>query len=150
MTEQINYPKIIDDSMRNVVSQILSHVEQHGLQGNHHFYISFLTQMFGVSISENIKKDYPEEITIVLQHQFENLKVEKTKFSVTLMFGGVIETLVIPFKAITAFSDPSVKFTIEFTSHDPIHITEEELPEEADDETSNVITLDKFRDKNKK
>lgn len=149
MTDQLNYPKIIDDAMRNAVSQILSHVEQNGLQGGHHFYISFATKMFGVTISENIKKDYPEEITIVLQHQFENLKVEKTRFSVSLMFGGVIEKLVIPFKAITAFSDPSVKFTIEFTSHDPIHISEEESCAD-DSEDSNVITLDKFRDKNKK
>lgn len=150
MTDQINYPQIIDTAMRNVVFQILSHLEQNGLQGNHHFYISFSTQMFGVSISENIKRDYPEEITIVLQHQFENLKVEKTRFSITLMFNGVRETLVIPFNAITAFSDPSVKFTIEFTSDDPIHITEEKLPKTDDNEASNVITLDKFRDKNKK
>lgn len=148
MTDQLNYSKMIDGAMRDVVSRILYNVEQNGMQGEHHFYISFSTKMFGVEMPQNIKREYPEEITIVLQHQFENLKVEKTRFSVTLMFGGVLETLVIPFKAITAFSDPSVKFTIEFTSHDPIHISEEESYEE-DTEPSNVITLDKFRDKNK-
>lgn len=147
--DQINYPKIVDDAMRNVVSEILKSVEQNGVQGDHHFYISFATNMFGVEMSDNIKKNYPDEITIVLQHQFEELKVERSRFSVTLMFGGIKEKLVVPFKAITAFSDPSVKFTIEFTSHDPIHIAEE-LDEKDENDSSNVITLDKFRDKNKK
>lgn len=147
--DQINYPKIVDEAMRNVVSEILKSVEENGIQGAHHFYISFTTKMFGVEMSDNIKNDYPEEITIVLQHQFDDLKVERSRFSVTLMFGGVREKLVVPFNAITSFSDPSVKFTIEFTSQDPIHIVEE-LDEKEENDSSNVITLDKFRDKNKK
>ncbi len=156
MKDLINYPKVVDEAMRSVVPSILSIIEKNGPLGEHHFYISFDTNMFGVEISDNIKSDYPEEMTIVLQHQFENLTVEKSRFSVTLFFKGKAEKLVIPFKAITAFSDPSVKFTIEFTSHDPIHMEEEahdkkeKTPIEEDHNSTNVITLDKFRDKNKK
>src|SRR5687768_2263024 len=104
----IHYSSLIDQAMRGVVHDVLKQVSRGGLPGDHHFYISFSTQHAGVHISEQLRSRYPKEITIVLQHQFWDFKVEDQYFTATLSFSGVPEKLVVPFAALTAFADPSV------------------------------------------
>ncbi len=114
MNETIDYPGLIDSAMRNVVREALIHVDKFGLQGEHHFFISFQTNFPGVSISPQLKSRYPEEITIVVQHQFWDLKITKEQFSIMLSFNNIPEKLVVPFDALTAFADPSIKFGLQF------------------------------------
>jgi hypothetical protein len=119
MSEDIlHYPIMIDQAMRGVVRDVLKRVSSSGLPAEHHFYISFSTTYPGVKISDTLKSRYPKEITIVLQHQFWDFKVEEQYFNVTLSFGGVPEKLSIPFAALTAFADPSVKFGLQFQQTD--------------------------------
>ena len=111
----IDYPTMIDEAMRGVVREALRQVEKEGeLPGEHHFFITFDTNYEGASISSTLKKKYPNEMTIVLQHQFWDLIVEHEKFSVTLSFNKRPEKLVVPFAAMTAFADPSIKFGLQF------------------------------------
>ncbi|NBX03819.1 MAG: hypothetical protein EBR02_07165 [Alphaproteobacteria bacterium] len=112
--DSLNYPVFIDQAMRGVVREVLRNVSANGLPGDHHFFISYATNYPGVKMSEQLKSRYPKEITIVLQHQFWDFKVEEHQFGVTLSFGGVPEKLVVPFAALTAFADPSVKFGLQF------------------------------------
>jgi uncharacterized protein len=105
--------------MRSVVREALLHVDTFGLQGEHHFFISFQTTYPGVSISPQLKARYPEEITIVVQHQFWDLKIEKERFSLMLSFNNIPEKLVVPFDALTAFADPSIKFGLQFHGKRP-------------------------------
>ncbi|MDX2094913.1 MAG: ClpXP protease specificity-enhancing factor SspB [Alphaproteobacteria bacterium] len=112
--ETIDYPGLIDSAMRNVVREALIHVDKFGLPGEHHFFISFQTNFPGVSISPQLKSRYPEEITIVVQHQFWDLKITDTQFSIMLSFNNIPEKLVVPFEALTAFADPSIKFGLQF------------------------------------
>lgn len=114
----IDYGQLIDDAMHVIVKQVLELAQTEGLPGGHHFYISFLTGHPRVSISDRLKAKYPDDMTIVLQHQFENLDVKDDQFSVTLSFEGVKERIVVPFEALTAFADPSVKFGLQFRSVD--------------------------------
>jgi hypothetical protein len=114
----IDYGELIDDAMHIIVKQVLDLAQKEGLPGAHHFYISFLTGHSGVSVSERLKAKYPEDMTIVLQHQFEGLTVDDHKFGVTLSFEGVKESIIVPFDALTAFADPSVKFGLQFRSVD--------------------------------
>jgi hypothetical protein len=161
MQNYINYPKLVDEAMRDLVVKVLHEVASEGLYGDHHFYISLSTKAFGVKLSSRMREKYPEEITIVLEHQFDNLVVEKNKFSVALHFDGIRETVVVPFSAMTAFSDPSAKFAIQFIGLDQIHSSDTsqtmhvsegvDLGEpEADASSNNIIMLDKFRNKPKK
>ena len=150
-TENINYNELIDEAMHGVVKQSLYHVHNNKLPGNHHFYITFFTKHQRVSISSKLKLKYPEEMTIVLQHEFRNLVVTEDSFSVTLIFGGTEERITIPYRAITAFADPSVKFGLQFRHEvEKIPVKETEIldKEKKDKNTNNVIKLDKFR-KNK-
>ena len=110
----ISYSDLIDQSMRGVIRNVLRQVEEHGLPEEHHFYITFLTEHPGVAVSDTLKSRYPNEMTIVLQHQFWDFKVEDHKFEVALSFGGVPEHLVVPYTALVAFADPSVKFGLQF------------------------------------
>ena len=112
--ETIDYPGLIDSAMRNVVKEALIHVDTYGLPGEHHFFISFQTSFPGVSISPQLKSRYPEEITIVVQHQFWDLKITDKQFSIMLSFNNIPEKLVVPFDALTAFADPSIKFGLQF------------------------------------
>lgn len=114
MTDTIDYPGLIDSAMRNVVKEALIHVDKFGLPGEHHFFISFQTNFPGVSISPQLKARYPEEITIVVQHQFWDLKITDKQFSLMLSFNNIPEKLVVPFDALTAFADPSIKFGLQF------------------------------------
>ncbi len=124
----IDYGKLIDDAMHVIVKQALSYVTNGALPGKHHFFISFLTSHPGVHISKALKERYPEEMTIVLQHQFENLKITNENFSVVLSFDNVKEKIEIPFDALIAFADPSVKFGLQF-SH---------IGDKADEEDDNI------------
>ena len=154
----IDYSQLIDGAMRSVVREVLRDASKNGLPGEHHFFVSFKTDFPGVSISEQLKTRYPEEMTIVLQHQFWDFKVEDNRFQVTLSFGGVPEKLVIPYAALTAFADPSVKFGLQFTQMDVSELefldTETgELPlvpkekTATDNGKAEVISLDAFRKK---
>ena len=159
--ESINYPKLVDDAMRGLVTKALEAVAMDGMPGDHHFFISFATNMLGVKLSERMREKYPEEITIVLQYQFDNLIVESNKFSVSLHFNGIKELVVVPFTALTAFADPSAGFAVQFTNEEAIHnketaavlhVSEDTNGEEpiADASTSNIIALDQFRKNRKK
>ncbi len=153
--DQLHYPLLIDQAMRGVVREVLKRVQNSGLPGEHHFYISFLTNFPGVKMSEQLKSRYPKEITIVMQHQYWDFKVEENMFTVTLSFGGVPEKLLIPFAALTAFADPSIKFGLQFqhseTLMDELEDVTIELPQDlaavADEGTAEIISLDSFRKK---
>src|ERR1700730_16585281 len=117
MTEDIlRYDIMIEAALRDVGRETLSTVAKNGLPGDHHFYITFLTHFPGVEIPEYLKKQYPEEMTIVLQYQFFGLKIDEDSFSVMLSFNNVKERLHIPLEAITTFADPSVNFALQFQS----------------------------------
>ncbi len=107
------YDSWIEAALRNVIAQALNLAASHGLSGDHHFYISFLTQEDGVVIPPQLRAQHPEEMTIVLQHQFENLKIDDDAFSVSLRFNGKLEHLHIPFSAVLSFTDPGVNFGLQ-------------------------------------
>lgn len=110
----IRYDILAQDALRGVIRKVLMEVNKAGLPGNHHFFITFLTEAPGVRISSRLKEKYPEQMTIVLQHQYWDLVVTEQLFEVGLSFGEIAEKLVIPFSAIRGFYDPSVNFELEF------------------------------------
>lgn len=112
--DHIRYDLLAQEALRSVVRRVLTDVARDGLPGDHHFYISFDTRAPGVKLSQRMREKYPEEMTVVLQHQFWDLNVSETGFEVGLSFGGVPERLVIPFSALKGFFDPSVKFGLQF------------------------------------
>lgn len=111
---QIDYEALQQDAMRGVVRAVLNQIVKSGLPGEHHFYISFLTQSPGVILSKRLKEKYPHEMTIVLQHRFWDLIVSEDRFEVKLTFDGIPERLVIPYRSIKVFIDPSVRFGLQF------------------------------------
>ena len=113
-TDHIRYDVLARDALRGVLQRVLKDAAENGLPGDHHFYITFLTNADGVSISSRLHAQYPEEMTIILQHQFWDLKVDDQQFEVGLSFGGIPERLVVPFSAIKGFFDPSVQFGLQF------------------------------------
>ena len=113
-TDHIRYDLLAQAALRGVVRTVLADVAKKGLPGDHHFKITFSTTAPGVKLSERMLERYPQEMTIVLQHQFWDLTVTDQNFEVGLSFGGVPERLVIPFDAIIAFVDPSVQFGFQF------------------------------------
>lgn len=113
-TDLIRYDLHVQDALRGVVRRVLTEAARDGLPGDHHFFISFRTQAPGVRLSARMREQYPQEMTIVLQHQFWDLIVGEQGFEVGLSFHGVAETLAIPFAAITGFFDPSVEFGLKF------------------------------------
>jgi uncharacterized protein len=114
-TDLIRYDLIVQDAMRGVMRKVLGEVADLGaLPGEHHFTISFRTDSAGVKISPRLKQQWPQEMTIILQHQYSNLTVDEQGFGVTLSFRSIPETLYIPFPAVTVFSDPSVEFGFKF------------------------------------
>ena len=153
---EINYDKLIEKSLKNVVIEALKIAEKQGLPGEHHFYITFKTNHPTAKVSAQLKNQYPEEMTIVLQHQFSNLSVENSFFSVDLSFGGVLQTLVIPFDAITYFADPHAKFGLSFNLNEDSLNKELETPAVFDEDkdvkkvsgSATVISIDAFRKKN--
>ena len=117
-TSSINYELLVEDSLRTVVRSALAIVQEYGLPGECHFYITFRTQADGVQLDDTLRDGNPQEMTIVLQHQFWDLTVEETQFSVGLSFSGVQHKLVIPFSSVTHFTDPSVGFGLQFSDPD--------------------------------
>ena len=110
----IRYDLMVQDALRGVVRKVLQEAAEKGLPGEHHFFVSFRTKAPGVKVSTRLVERHPEEMTIVLQHQFWDLNVTATHLEVGLSFGGIPEKLVIPFEAITSFWDPSVDFGLKF------------------------------------
>jgi len=125
----IRYDLQVQDALRGVVRKVLSDAARDGLPGDHHFYITFRTHAPGVNLSNRLREQYPEEMTIILQYQFWDLKVDEVGFEVGLHFKNVPERLVVPFEAIAGFYDPSVQFGLKFEP-------QAEGDEDADDETT--------------
>ena len=145
------YEEWTETAMRQVVVQAVSHAAANGLPGEHHFYVTFRTDHPGVVIPPRLRAQYPQEMTIVLQHQFWDLKMdtEAELISVGLSFGGVPASLVIPLGAVTGFADPYVHFGLRFRPVALPEIVEEPEPEAAEPappgETPQVVSLDAFR-----
>jgi hypothetical protein len=116
--DHIRYDILAQEALRGVVRTVLTDAAKNGLPGEHHFKITFATTAPGVRLSERMRKQYPEEMTIILQHQFWDLDVGDDEFEVGLSFGGVAERLVVPFEAVTAFFDPAVQFGFQFETLD--------------------------------
>jgi hypothetical protein len=113
--DHIRYDILVQQALRSMVRDLLAESGKNkGMPGEHHFFITFDTTAEDVRLSDRLRAQYPEEMTIVLQHQFWDLKVTDEAFEVGLSFGGVAERLVVPFEAIKAFADPSVQFTLQF------------------------------------
>ena len=142
----VPYQDMMERALRRVMRDALALAEEQGLPGNHHYYISFLTQHDGVTIPDSLRARYPDEMTIVLQHRFWGLETGEDGFSVTLSFGGRSERLTVPFEAVTAFMDPAVDFGLRFGPQ-----PDEEADDapggtkDADADSATVVTLDKFR-----
>jgi uncharacterized protein len=117
-TDHIRYDVLARDALRGVLRQVLTDAAAHGLPGEHHFFITFLSTAEGVKLSPRLLAQYPEEMTIILQHQFWDLVVTEDRFEVGLSFAGVPERLVVPFNSIKSFFDPSVQFGLQFEASD--------------------------------
>jgi hypothetical protein len=126
--DPIRYDVLVQEALRGMVRDVLADTIKKGLPGDHHFFITFDTMADGVQMSERLRAQYPEEMTVVLQHQFWDLKVTDKAFEVGLSFGGIAERLHIPLAAIKAFADPSVQFTLQFEA---LTGTEDEPEDEA-------------------
>jgi hypothetical protein len=158
----IGYQQLVDAALRGVVRQALSHVAKGGVMGAHHFLLTFDTRHPGVRLSEALRAAYPEEMTVVLQHQFSGLKVDEHGFEVTLSFKKVAETIAVPFAALRQFADPSQSFGFKFETAAPAKggavVVRQDAPPLAPSEAadakptaeappSTIVSLDKFRKK---
>ena len=141
---KLSYEKMVEDALRGVLRQALQITAAQGLPGSHHFYITFDTTHPGVKIADTLKAQHPNEMTIVLQHQFWDLKVGQEQFEITLSFSGISQRLVIPFAAVTAFADPHAKFGLQFhVEFDERTAADEELDMEDDqDDAEEGVPLD--------
>jgi len=157
--DEMHYEQLAQDALRGVIRMALEQAATpQGIPGAHHFYITFKTRAAGVALPADVMAKYPDEMTVVLQHQYWDLEVTDTQFTVTLKFGGLPKVLVVPFNAIVRFYDPSVQFMLQF---DEPEIVEAEIapltppqrdPEAApkpasDDDGPKVVSLDQFRKK---
>ncbi|NOC44764.1 MULTISPECIES: SspB family protein [unclassified Ruegeria] len=151
MSQGIDYGNLMHTAMRGLIKTVLKDVSETGLPGAHHFFITFDTREDGVEIADWLRERYPEEMTIVMQHWFENLEVGDLGFGITLNFGDAPEPLYVPYSAIKTFVDPSVEFGLRFESpedeieedqiiEDDIEVEEEEIHHDAD-----IVSLDSFR-----
>lgn len=158
MTDTLDYGSLMHRAMRGLIFNVLEQVRDHGLPGNHHFFITFDTTHPDVQLADWLKDRYPAEMTVVIQHWFDNLEVREDGFSITLNFGDQPEPLQIPFDAIQTFVDPSVEFGLRFENQDMDEIEEEseadetepsaEATETSDEEPrqeAEVVSLDQFR-----
>ena len=142
----MNYQELVERAMKNVVREVLLKVAESGLPGDHHLYITFQTTHTEVVIADRLMAQYPEEMTIVLQHQFWDLEITEDYFFITLSFSGKGEHLTIPFEAILGFADPSVNFGLHFKvaqgnimSHEPPDDNEFRLDEELEETETRSI-----------
>ncbi len=117
-TDHIRYDVLARDALRGVLRRVLTDAAEHGLPGEHHFFITFVSTAEGVKLSPRLLAQYPEEMTVILQHQFWDLVVTEDRFEVGLSFGGIPERLVVPFNSIKSFFDPSVQFGLQFDPSD--------------------------------
>lgn len=152
MSQDIDYGTLMHTAMRGLIQKVLTNVSENGLPGAHHFFITFDTRQDGVEIADWLRERYPEEMTVVMQHWFENLEVGDNGFAITLNFGDAPEPLYIPYDAIKTFVDPSVEFGLRFESPDDedevaAHIVEEaiEVEEPPVQQDADVVSLDSFR-----
>ena len=154
----MHYDVMAQDALRGVVRTALKRAAApDGLPGDHHFYITFKTRAPGVSGPAEVLAKYPDEMTIVLQHQYDDLAPGETFFSVSLRFGGVPRTLSIPYAAVTRFMDPSVQFLLQFdtpeTPQEPPHPSDaideadQAAPSPPGGDEPKVVSLDQFRKK---
>jgi len=153
------YEKMVETALRGVAREALSRAARDGLRGGHHFYISFRSGAAGVILPPQLLAKFPEEMTIVLQHQYWGLEVGEHDFSVTLSFSSRMERLTIPFAAITTFADPSVKFGLQFQAPTagPAEPSEAAAPatasvslpagekKQGERQEAEIVTLDRFR-----
>jgi uncharacterized protein len=117
-TDHIRYDVLAREALRGVLRRVLTDAAEHGLPGEHHFFITFISTAEGVKLSPRLLAQYPEEMTVILQHQFWDLVVTEDRFEVGLSFGGIPERLVVPFASIKSFFDPSVQFGLQFDPSD--------------------------------
>ena len=153
--DEMHYEQLAQDALRGVIRSALERAAMpEGIPGAHHFYITFKTRAAGVSVPPDVLAKYPDEMTVVLQHQYWDLKVEADRFSVMLKFGGMPKVLSMPYTAVTRFYDPSVQFLLQFE----MPLIEEaaaEAPEpepagtppSTGDDGPKVVSLDQFRKK---
>ena len=163
-TDHIRYDVLARDALRGVLRRVLTDAAEHGLPGDHHFFITFLSTAEGVKLSPRLLAQYPEEMTVILQHQFWDLTVTEDRFEVGLSFGGVAERLVVPFNSIKSFFDPSVQFGLQFEPADapaaslpavpapaapavPTPAIENKDEPAKPSEGAEVVRLDRFRKK---
>lgn len=157
--DEMHYEQLAQDALRGVIRLALERAaEPEGIPGAHHFYITFKTRGAGVSVPPDVLAKYPDEMTVVLQHQYWDLAVELDLFSVMLKFGGAPKVLTVPYSAVVRFYDPSVQFLLQF---DEPEIVEAEIaplsppardpdaapPPPSDDDGPKVVSLDQFRKK---
>jgi len=152
MVDRLKYDKLVADALRGVVRQALREVATHGLPGSHHFFIAFRTAHPAADLADWLKQKYPDEMTIVLEHQFWGLEVEDDRFTVTLSFNNRQERLVVPFAAVVGFSDPSVKFSLQFDAEgarkrEPKDVARPADERLAEQKSAPVVALDAFRKK---
>ena len=164
MTDTLDYQTMTHNAMMTIVRDALHSVAKDGLPGEHHFYITFAPQHPGVDMPDDLRTRQGDEMTIVLQHQFENLSVSDLGFQVDLAFDGVLQTIRIPFATVLAFFDPSVEFGLRFPANQEQMLdeapsapssalentsdnNEPDVPEAEGPKTGEVVNLDTFRDK---
>lgn len=155
MSRDIDYGNLMHSAMRGLIRTVLEDVAEHGLPGNHHFFITFDTTHPDAQLAEWLSDRYPGEMTVVMQHWFDNLDVGEDGFGVTLNFGDAPEPLYIPYDAIKTFVDPSVEFGLRFESADqedeesPVAevapAPQDEPEEEPAHKDADVVSLDSFR-----
>ena len=152
MTEnKLDYKKLVNDALRQVVLRTLRSVAEDGLPPGHHLYISFLTALPEPKIGADLKQQFPDEMTIVLQNQFWDLAVTNEGFSVTLNFNKIPHELAIPTKALTGFADPLAEFTLQFVGEDSSGAFDEDITAEkntvgeSEAEIEKIVELDNFR-----
>ncbi|HBZ43350.1 MAG TPA: hypothetical protein DEO85_04670 [Maritimibacter sp.] len=156
MSRSIDYGNLMHDAMRGLIRQVLDEVAEHGLPGAHHFFITFDTMHPDVEIADWLSDRFPEDMTVVMQHWFDDLQVTDEGFAVTLNFGDNPERMFIPFDAIRTFVDPSVEFGLRFETQDGEEDEEEadfedlaldaDTPDEPEEKKdAEVVSLDSFR-----
>jgi uncharacterized protein len=148
MARSIDYGNLMRRAMRGLIQTVLRDVARNGLPGAHHFFITFDTTVEGVQMADWLRTRYPGEMTIVIQHWFENLTVSDEGFTITLNFGDSPEPMVIPFDAMRTFVDPSVEFGLRFETHETDRFEDEDGDPEDDPpphQDAQIVRLDKFR-----